>query len=823
MKKILLPIIFSCISITTLIAQERYVDEVFTNFTQENNVLYSTNYSVIAASQGIPYVPTGASPQVPPLNFDLYEPAGDTVAERPLVIMLHTGTFLPIIYNGNATGMRNDVATTNICKSYAKRGYVVANLEYRLGWNPTAATQADRAASLMKAVYRAIQDTKSAVRFFRKDYANGNQYGIDTSRIILCGQGSGGWVALGYATVDKLAEIQLPKFLDANAVPLIDTAVIGDWDGIGGIYNMESNLGYSNDIHMVCSMGGGMGDLSWLEAGDVPMCAVHCPTDPVATYTTGDVSIASIGLVTTDISGSYDVMKKANLLGNNAILNVTNACTDPYTTAAAAASANAQGMTIANATDTVNQIVGAPVDNVFPFITVNPYEASPWDFWDSTMTVNIAQAMGLPAAQGTAAHNSNIAQNPDMSYSKSMAYIDSTLDYFCRRIVRATNLNGAIASNVSACDSYSANGQTYTSSGTYSGTTENCDSYIINLTITPSTTNTTAASACDSYEWNGTTYTASGIYTGTTENCVTEALNLTITSSSTNTTIVNTCESYTWNGQTYDTSGIYTGLTENCVTETLDLTVTPGSTNTTTISACGTYSWNGTTYTASGTYTGDTTNCGVDILNLTIEPSSINTTTISECDSYIWNGQTYDTSGIYTGTTTNCVTESLNLTINVTPEAAVVTLSGGTLTATGGSAGLGFWVDCATEEPFMETANMATFTPTANGIYTYVILNATATCYGIGNCVQVSNVSLDENDEVLFSIAPNPSNGIFTLKNPSLIDGVIVITDGSGRIIYESSLDVSEKSIDISNASLGIYYLNIKSENNNKVIRLIKN
>ena len=103
--------------------------------------------------------------------------------------MLHTGTFLPIIYNGNPTGNRNDIATSRICQSYAKRGYAVANLEYRLGWNPAAPTQADRAASLMKAVFRAIQDTKSAVRFFRKDYENGNQWGIDTSRIILCGQG----------------------------------------------------------------------------------------------------------------------------------------------------------------------------------------------------------------------------------------------------------------------------------------------------------------------------------------------------------------------------------------------------------------------------------------------------------------------------------------------------------------------------------------------------------------------------------------------------------------------------------------------------------
>ena len=124
-----------------------------------------------------------------------------------------------------------------------------------------------------------------------------------------------------------------------------------------------------------------------------------------------------------------------------------NAGSDSYTLAAASASLNAQGMTIANATVIQNQTVGAPVDNVFPYITVNPYEASPWDLWDSTTTVNIALAMGLPAAQGTAAHNSNIAQNPDMSYTKSMAYMDSTLGYFCRRIVRATNLDGLAGLN----------------------------------------------------------------------------------------------------------------------------------------------------------------------------------------------------------------------------------------------------------------------------------------------------------------------------------------------------------------------------------------
>ena len=690
MKKNLLSIIFSSgILVTVFSQQQRYVDEVFTNFTVEPNITYCQNYSVIAASAGIPLLPTGANPAAPALAFDLYEPEGDTVAERPLIIMLGTGTFLPIIRNGNPTGMRQDFATTQICKSFAKRGYVVANLEYRRGWTPNAPTQAERAASIMKAVFRAMQDTKSAVRFFRKDYAQTNQWGIDTSRIILCGQGSGGWVALGYASVDKLAEIQLPKFLDDNAVPLIDTAVIGDWNGYGGTQNIPSNLGYSNDIHMVCNMGGAMGDLSWLEAGDVPMVSVHCPTDPIATYTTGTVSIALIGTITTDISGSYDVTKKANLLGNNDLFEIVNNCNDPYTTAAAAASINAVGIVIAAGNDS-NQIVGDPIPNVFPYNTGNLYESSPWDFWDSTTTVNIALAMGLPASAGTDAHMSNIATNPNMSLAKSTAYIDTTLGYFTRRIVRATN-----------------------------------------LITDPITINQTA------------------------------------------------CDSYTWNGETYTTSGNYQFVNANCLNETLNLTIT--QTPTTTISACDTYTWidnDSTTYNTSGTYYGDTTNCGI---------------------------------------------ETLILTINVTPAAAVVTELDGTLTATGGGAGLGVWVDCATEQPFMETAGMTTFTPDTNGVYTYVILDATMTCYGIGNCVQVTNVSLDENDEVLFSIAPNPSNGIFTLKNPSLIDGTLVITDGSGRIIYESSLDASEKSIDISNASLGIYYLNIKSENNNKVIRLIKN
>ena len=79
-------------------------------------------------------------------------------------------------------------------------------------------------------------------------------------------------------------------------------------------------------------------------------------------------------------------------------------------------------------------------------------------------------------------------------------------------------------------------------------------SIVKNFIITEPTAlpdNITTETTCDSYTWNGTTYTQSGIYTGTTTNCVTEKLNLTITPSTNNFTTETTCDSFTWNSTTY--------------------------------------------------------------------------------------------------------------------------------------------------------------------------------------------------------------------------------------------------------------------------------
>lgn len=189
------------------------------------------------------------------------------------------------------------------------------------------------------------------------------------------------------------------------------------------------------------------------------------------------------------------------------------------------------------------------------------------------------------------------------------------------------NLNNTGTAIVSACDSFTwINNITYTQSNfvdTFSLTNVNGgDSLItLNLTITPSATNVLNMTTCDAYTWNGNTYTTSGTYVGSTNNCLTNILQLVITPSSDDTTFINSCTPINWNGNTFNTSGTYQGPTVNCITEILALNMIPMQYDTTYVIQCAPYFWNAETYTTSGTYTGTTTGCTTQILSLILEPN----------------------------------------------------------------------------------------------------------------------------------------------------------------------------------------------------------
>ncbi len=88
---------------------------------------------------------------------------------------------------------------------------------------------------------------------------------------------------------------------------------------------------------------------------------------------------------------------------------------------------------------------------------------------------------------------------------------------------------------------------------------------IQNLYTSTNPINTTTTASCNSFTWNGQTYTQSGVYTGTTTNCVTESLNLTINSSTSSTQNQTALDTYTWpiNNQTYTQGGTYTATIPN--------------------------------------------------------------------------------------------------------------------------------------------------------------------------------------------------------------------------------------------------------------------
>jgi hypothetical protein len=241
------------------------------------------------------------------------------------------------------------------------------------------------------------------------------------------------------------------------------------------------------------------------------------------------------------------------------------------------------------------------------------------------------------------------------------------------------NNNTSSSTSATACDSYtwSANSQTYTTSGVYTFTNlnaNNCtNTRTLNLTINNNTSSSSSATACDSYTWaaNGQTYTTGGTYTSTSMNasaCVnTATLNLTVNNSTSSSLSATSCDSYTWtaNGQTYTVSGAYTSTSLNvsgCVnTAVLNLTINSSSTSSSSATACDSYTWsaNGQTYNSGGTYTNTNLNAegcvNTATLNLAINNSSTSSSPATACDSYTWsaNGQTYNTSGTYTTTSLN--------------------------------------------------------------------------------------------------------------------------------------------------------------------------
>lgn len=81
-------------------------------------------------------------------------------------------------------------------------------------------------------------------------------------------------------------------------------------------------------------------------------------------------------------------------------------------------------------------------------------------------------------------------------------------------------------------------------------------------------------------------------------------------------------------------------------------------------------------------------------------------------------------------------------------------------------------------------------------------------------------LSIEENTLNRFNIFPNPSNGIFTIALPENVSSTnYTIYSSMGLLIKEGVIDATNKTLDLSLYSSGLYFLNLE----NQTFKLIKN
>lgn len=282
MKKILLGVFaVSLFTTASLHAQEgcgtgRYNSEIF-DYTIVSDITYGNDAG------------SGA------LKLDVYTPTGDVIAQRPLIILAHGGSFI----SGNKI---NDPAVVENCKRFAKMGYVTASIDYTLGFEGLPPTEAQAA----RTVYKTARQLKTAVRFFRKDAATTNTYKINPNMIFVGGNSAGAILALHAVYLDQYSELPAG----------IDTVANGGIEG-----NEFGNAGYSSQTQGIVNMAGALADTIWMSNNlSLPVVSAHGNADGTVPY--GSAIITLFGIPILPVDGSSSIQQYADNHGMNADLLV---------------------------------------------------------------------------------------------------------------------------------------------------------------------------------------------------------------------------------------------------------------------------------------------------------------------------------------------------------------------------------------------------------------------------------------------------------------------------------------------------------------------
>jgi len=259
---------------------ERYLTEVFPEEPVMTTVKFGENYTISGTFQE--------------LFMDVFEPAGDEAEERPVLFFAYGGSFIG--------GERSQ--THDICKAYARLGYVTAAIDYRLydfAFPPIGPFP--DSILMMEEVVMAVADYKAAIRYLRKDAATTNTFRIDADFIFTGGYSAGSLVSLHAAYLEE-----------GEATPFVQE-LIDENGGIEGDTDDPENsaMGYSSDIQGVVNYFGALHRKEYMDADDPPMISIHGDADDIVPYGTGFAVVVVLPIV--EIDGSGVLHPEADALG----------------------------------------------------------------------------------------------------------------------------------------------------------------------------------------------------------------------------------------------------------------------------------------------------------------------------------------------------------------------------------------------------------------------------------------------------------------------------------------------------------------------------
>ena len=233
------------------------------------------------------------------LKMDIYQPKGDTVSSRPLLLLIHGGAFI--------VGDKRDKFQQKLAVHYAKLGYVVSSINYRLGYLfiPGAYSNLERC------IYRAVQDSRAALRWLIR---NKKKYRIDTDKMFIAGNSAGGFIALKTAF---MAESESYKSAEGNLFLLQED--LGCLDCSGNSYNEKFRL------KGVINMWGALTDIEMMDEFEkVPLLLIHGDSDLIVPYGY-DYPFKNVGeqysaFFSNKLYGSKSLFEKASAMGFPAML-----------------------------------------------------------------------------------------------------------------------------------------------------------------------------------------------------------------------------------------------------------------------------------------------------------------------------------------------------------------------------------------------------------------------------------------------------------------------------------------------------------------------